>query len=232
MAYTTTLFPSHCSAEEFLWPAIVLDKEPGIPGAHRSPGLALAMASSKLLLVLMAAASSLAAPQINEQKVVADVVASIGPKISEIIASLSSSSSSSSSRIGSTSTVSSGSDASSVSSSVVAALQPRITTLVSEAVPAEQCSVVSEEQCEVVESVQCTRATEQQCTTINEQQCRPVTREECNTVNEQVFLLYISNKNLTPLFRSEMFHWFRDRVRNSRGGGVRGCLPGAVLHRL
>ena len=84
MAYTTTLFPSHCSAEEFLWPAIVLDKEPGIPGAHRSPGLALAMASSKLLLVLMAAASSLAAPQINEQKVVADVVASIGPKISEI----------------------------------------------------------------------------------------------------------------------------------------------------
>ena len=149
------------------------------------------MASSKLLLVLMASASTLAAPQINEQKVVADVLTSIGPKISEIIASLTSSSSSSTR---STSSLSSGSNAASVSSSVIAALQPRITTLVSEALPSEQCSVVQEEECQVVDTVQCTRETEQQCTTINESQCRPVTREQCNTVYEQVLLFLVKQK--------------------------------------
>ena len=62
-----------------------------------------------------------------------------------------------------------------MSSSVVAALQPKITTLVSEALPAEQCNIVAEEQCNVVDTVQCTRATEQQCTIFNKPQCRPVT---------------------------------------------------------
>jgi len=54
------------------------------------------MDSPKLLLVLMAAASSMAAPQINERQVVGDVISQLQPAIVEALASLNLGSSSSS----------------------------------------------------------------------------------------------------------------------------------------
>ena len=37
----------------------------------------------------------------------------------------------------------------------IAVLQPKITTLVSEALPAEQCNIVAEEQCNVMQEREC-----------------------------------------------------------------------------
>merc|ERR1712127_376129 len=92
------------------------------------------MASPKLLLLLLVAAATLAAPQINEQKVVGDVLSEIGPRIQEILASLTS-------RYGTTSAISSnrlsssssGSSVASVTASVVSELEPRISSLIARA---------------------------------------------------------------------------------------------------
>merc|ERR1712080_18707 len=100
-------------------------------GQSQSDSPGVIMYSPKLLLILILASLTMAAPQINQRQVVGDVITQLQPAVLEAISSL---------NLGGSSSSSSPSVAS-VTSSVVSSLQPSIAAAVAQALAGRRSSV-------------------------------------------------------------------------------------------